>query len=186
MFKYYVKYILYKSNIPPMRTISEILWILFSGIGLFLLYILAAIPMITSIIGIIFVPKLLQIAAFSFNPIRYEIVYNTHFTSVHHDPKHVVTKIANLIWFIFVGWEFFIIHILFALVQFATIIGAGNGIRHLKIAKETMFPYGKHIRPAPYPVKPIKPGQVLSRPVYSTNLDAGYPIGLDETNRLTN
>lgn len=154
--KYYVRYILWKTNTPPLKTVSEVLWILISGWGLFITYVLATVPLFTSIIGIVFVPKVIQIAIFSFDPIGWEIVPNVYPTSSIHDPNNMFVRLMNILWFIFLGWEFFIMHVVFAVVQALTIVGLGNAIRHIQIATATIFPFGKHIQRTPLPIKPSR------------------------------
>jgi len=114
------------------------------------------VPLFASIIGIVFIPKIIQIAIYSFNPIGWEIVPNANPTSFIHDPNNILVRFMNILWFIFLGWEFFLMHLVFAIVQALTIFGIGNAIRHLHIAKATIFPFGKHIQRTPIPIRPSR------------------------------
>src|SRR6478609_1792220 len=158
-FKYYIDYILWRTQVPPWRYVSQALWILLSGWIFFLSYILAAVPLTLSIVGIIFVPKVVQIAIFSFDPIGFAVVKTTNPSRWYHDPHNPIVIILNIAWFILLGWEFFLLHIVFAIVQALTIVGIGNAITHLKIAVQTITPYGKHIEIRPHPLRPVKPMQ---------------------------
>lgn len=160
MNNYYLKYILYKTHTPPLRTVSEVLWILISGWTLFIGYMITILPLITSIVGVVFVPKMVQIAVFAFDPIRMEIVRNTTPTKWYHNPNNFFVICANIVWLVLFGWEFFIAHMILAFVQLLTIVGAGNAIRHVQIGFHTLFPFGKHIRPAHLPIRPVKAGQL--------------------------
>lgn len=156
MVSYYIAYVLWKTQTPPLRYVSETLWIILSGWVLFLLYVIATVPLILTGIGILFIPKLLQIAVFSFNPIGSEIILNPTPTRWYHDPNNILVKIFNVIFFIFIGWEFFLLHIIMAIVQAITIFGIGNAITHFKIAKQTIAPFGKHVQKRLHPVRPVR------------------------------
>jgi uncharacterized membrane protein YccF (DUF307 family) len=153
---YTLRYIYWRTQVAPLRQISEIFWIVLSGIPLFLFYMTAAFAALTSILGIIFIPKIFQLAIHSFNPIGSEIVRNVSPTSTLHDPNSLLVKLLNILWFLCLGWEFFIIHIILAIIQMATIFGIGNAFKHLKLGVHCLFPYGKHIQPAPIPPKPTR------------------------------
>ena len=99
-----------------------------------------------------------QIAIYAFDPIGWEIVKNSAPSHWIHDPTNWFVRLMNIIWFIFLGWEFFILHVMFAIIQACTIIGIGNAIKQLMIAKETLFPFGKTIRMTTIPTRPVKPG----------------------------
>lgn len=178
---YPIQYILWRTQTPPLRTISKILWIVISGWLLFLSYFLATIPLLLSIVGIPFIPKMFQIAIFTFNPIGLEIVKNVGTADAplrwYHNPRNFVVVIMNILWFIFFGWEFFIIHTILALVQLLTIFGIGNAINQMKIAKETLFPFGKHIQVKPVPARPVRhPAQPQLHPSPLQSLDTVHPV----------
>jgi uncharacterized membrane protein YccF (DUF307 family) len=160
MAPYIVQYIWWRTQTPPLRTVSEILWILISGWLLFLSYILTIVPLFCSIIGIVFIPKVVHIAIFAFDPIGLQIVKNVAAPGNplrwYRNPKNFVVRIMNVCWFIFLGWEFFLLQFILAMVQFLTIFGIGNAINQLKIGKETLMPFGKRIQPRPMPVKPVR------------------------------
>ncbi|KAJ3190112.1 hypothetical protein HDU85_000403 [Gaertneriomyces sp. JEL0708] len=156
-YRYWVRYALWRTNTPPLVTISKILWILINGWILFLLYLFAAFGLILTLIGIPFIPEIFKIAIFSFNPIGKRMARNLGPTSVFNNPESALVKIMNIIWVILFGWEFFLFQLGLAIIQFITIIGIGNGIRQWQIAKATLLPFGKVIENEPLPVKPVKP-----------------------------
>jgi len=76
------------------------------------------------IIGIVFVPKILQLSVFVLDPIGYELVSNRQVARTsgmplkwRHDPHHPFLIIVNIVWLILFGWSFFLVHIFSAIVQ---------------------------------------------------------------------
>lgn len=170
---YYLKLIYWYTQVPPLRTISQISWILISGWLLFLSYILSIIPLILATfgMGIIFVPKICFLAKFSFNPVGHAFVKNVstldnpRHLHWHEDPNNIFVRILNVIWFFLIGWSFFIMHIVLAIVQLVTIVGIGNAITHLKIAKATLQPFGRRVVHVSYPIRPVKKQQTADIPM---------------------
>jgi uncharacterized membrane protein YccF (DUF307 family) len=138
---------IWKTQVPPLRTVSRFLWIFLSGWSLFLLYAGAAVALIPTVIGLVFFPKMLQIALLALDPVDKELVHGAGYTTM---PE----KILNGLWLILFGWEIFLFHIFLAIIQALTIYGIGNAVRHYEIATATLLPYGKEVVPRPMPHRP--------------------------------
>jgi len=142
-----IKLFIWRTQVPPLRTVSRVLWIAFSGWSLFLLYATAAVALIPTCVGIVFLPKMLQIAVFAFDPISKTLVAKA-------GELTLTEKILNGVWVVLFGWEIFLAHLILAMVQAITVYGIGNAVRHVRIAKETLLPFGKEVVNRPTPHRP--------------------------------
>ena len=189
---YWIKYILWRTQTPPWRTFSEIFWIIFSGWYLFLLYVTVAVGLCFTIIGIPFVFKIFEMLPYVFNPIGYGLVSNRKtlvpnatptIPEWYHDPHHPFIILVNVVWFVLFGWEFFLMHIVSALVQLLTIVGVGNAITNCKIAITMLAPFGRHIEAVPYPTKPFRKGVA---PVLPVSVQSQTPVAPVNTMTTSN
>jgi uncharacterized membrane protein YccF (DUF307 family) len=136
--------------------------VLFSGWYLFLFYVGVAVTLIVTIVGWVFIPKLLQLSVFVFDPIGFEMVSNRKTLPIgqtlswRHDPHHPFLILVNIVWFVFLGWIFFLVHLFSGLIQLLTVVGVGNAITNGKIAIAMLAPFGKSIQRVPTPPKPVR------------------------------
>ena len=120
-----------------MRTLLNIIWVVFGGFWLFLGYVffgvLACIVIITIPAGI----ASFRIAGYALWPFGREVV---------ETPEAGVTSgLSNIIWFLVAGLWLAIGHITTAAAQAITIIGIPLAIANLKMIPVTCFPFGKRI-----------------------------------------
>ena len=118
-----------------MKLLSNIIWFILGGLWLFLAWALLGILLCITIVGIPFGVQCFKLAFFSAMPYGNRIILDY--------AKH---PIANLIWAIFIGWEFAIAHLLLGLLCCITIIGIPHGIQCFKITKLALFPFGAKIK----------------------------------------
>ncbi len=120
-----------------MRTILNIIWLVFGGIWLAALYfiagILAFIPIVTIPFGIA-----------SFRMARY-VLWPYGKAVVEKPGAGVASGVANVLWFVLFGWWLAIGHVVTAVAQSLTIIGIIDAIVNLKMIPVTCFPFGKRI-----------------------------------------
>lgn len=117
-----------------MRIISNIIWILFGGIWLALLWALSGILLCITIVGIPFGIQCFKAAGLSFAPYGKKVVLDF--------AKH---PIANTLWAIFGGWGMAIAYFFTGVLNCITIIGISKGIQCFKIMKLAFFPFGAEI-----------------------------------------
>lgn len=120
-----------------MRTILNIIWLVFGGIWLAALYFLAGILACIFIITIPF-------GIASFRMARY-VLWPYGKAVVDKPNAGVGSAIANVVWFILCGWWLAIGHVVTAVAQALTIIGIIDAIVNLKMIPVTCFPFGKRI-----------------------------------------
>ena len=121
-----------------MKTLLNIIWLLFSGIPLALLYALAGLVMCITIIGI---P--LGVAAFRMTNM---VVWPFGRTAVRRADAGAGSAIANVLWWLILG------HLITAIAAALTIIGIPLAIGNLKLIPITLTPYGREIVSTDQPV----------------------------------
>ena len=118
-----------------LRILSNIIWILFGGIWLALLWGLCGIVLCITVVGIPFGVQCFKAAMLSLAPYGKEVTLNLK--------EH---PIANTIWAIVGGWEMAILYLLIALINCITIVGIPRGIQCFKIMKLAFFPFGAKVK----------------------------------------
>ncbi len=123
-----------------MTTLLNIIWLVFSGIWLGLLYALAGVIMCLTIIGI---P--LGVAAFRLTSM---VVWPFGRTAVRKPGAGAGSAIANVLWFVLCGWWLILGHLITAVAMAVTIIGIPLAVGNLKLIPITLTPYGREIVPS--------------------------------------
>jgi uncharacterized membrane protein YccF (DUF307 family) len=121
------------------RLLLNIIWVLFGGIWLWLLYLLAGVIACVTIIGIPF-----GLAAFR---IGWYALWPFGRTVVDHPAAGVGSMVGNVLWVIVFGWWLAIGHITTAIAQALTIVGIPLALGNLKLVPVSLFPLGKRIVP---------------------------------------
>ena len=120
-----------------MRTILNIIWVVFAGWALFLGYVLAGILLCIPIITIPWAIASFRLAGYSFWPFGREVVAKPS--------AGVGAFLGNVIWVILAGWWLAIGHIISGLLLCVTIIGIPMGIADFKMVSISLMPLGKDI-----------------------------------------
>lgn len=123
-----------------MSALGNIIWFLFGGFIMAILYFLAGILLCITIIGIPFGLQLFKIARFVMLPFGYQM-QNVG------GSMGCLAIVFNLIWIFLGWWELAIMHCIIGLIFCITIIGIPFGYQHFKIALGTVFPFGQEIVP---------------------------------------
>lgn len=118
-----------------MSFIGNLFWFILGGFIMGILYILIGLIYCVTIIGIPFGYQLMKIGLFVFHPFG----RNADFRVNQPD---IIRIIFNIIWILFGGVQLAIMHCIFGLICFITIIGIPFGIQHFKIARMTILPFG--------------------------------------------
>ncbi|MCX8793663.1 YccF domain-containing protein [Vibrio parahaemolyticus] len=128
-----------------MRTIGNIIWFLFGGVFMGLLWWLFGILAFISIIGIPWGRACFVMGNFSFFPFGKEAVSRDELTNEMDIGTSPLGVIGNVLWFVFAGLWLAIGHILSAAACFVTIIGIPFALQHLKLAVISLAPIGKTV-----------------------------------------
>ncbi|HWC87747.1 MAG TPA: YccF domain-containing protein [Solirubrobacteraceae bacterium] len=120
-----------------MRVVLNIIWLLFAGLWMALLYVLAALICFLFIITIPFGIAALRIAAFALWPFGS--------TVVKRPDAGVASGIGNVLWILFCGWWLALAHLLTGIALCATIIGIPLGLANFKLIPVSLVPLGREI-----------------------------------------
>ena len=127
-----------KTEVMAVRTVGNVLWILFGGAFLALLWFLAAIICFISIIGIPIGLQCLKFASFVLYPFGRVAEYSGkmgHF-------------LLNVLWILLFGWELALASVTVGLIWCVTIVGIPFGIQSIKFAQLAIMPFGTEIVPS--------------------------------------
>jgi uncharacterized membrane protein YccF (DUF307 family) len=107
------------------------------------LWLIAAVIMAITIIGLPWARAALTIAGYTLLPFGHRIVQRP--SGIGAGP---LGSVGNLIWLLLAGWWIALAHLIIALGLAITIIGIPFAWAHLKLAGLALWPIGKEIVPA--------------------------------------
>lgn len=113
----------------------NILWIIFGGLFLALMWTLAGVILCVTIVGIPVGRQCFKFASLMIAPFGKEIVYSTDSMSF----------LINILWIIFFGWELAISSLIIGILWCITIIGLPIGTQCIKFSKLALMPFGAKI-----------------------------------------
>jgi uncharacterized membrane protein YccF (DUF307 family) len=133
---------------PPASILLNVLWIVFGGLHMALAWLLAAILMAITIIGLPWARAAFNIAAYTLLPFGQKAVRRDSLTGQTDIGTGPLGLIGNVIWLVLAGWWLALAHIVTAIVLAITIIGIPFAWAHVKLAGLALWPIGKVIVPA--------------------------------------
>jgi uncharacterized membrane protein YccF (DUF307 family) len=120
------------------RVLLNIIWLVLAGFWLALGYVLAALLVAITIIGIPFAVQAIKLAGFALWPFGRTLLPS----EIRHKGLSVV---GNVIWFVLAGWWLALAHLLTGILLCLTIIGIPLGVASFKMAGAALVPFGKEI-----------------------------------------
>jgi uncharacterized membrane protein YccF (DUF307 family) len=123
-----------------MRTLLNLIWLILCGWWMALLYTIAGIVMCVLIITIPFGLQAFKLAGFMLWPFGRAVV--------RRPDAGAPSVLGNVIWFVLVGWELAIGHVVSAVLLAITIIGIPLALANLKLVPISLLPFGRTIVPA--------------------------------------
>jgi uncharacterized membrane protein YccF (DUF307 family) len=132
----------------PVSMILNIFWILCGGLWMAAGWVIAAIIMAITIIGLPWARAAFNIAVYTLLPFGQKAVSRDSLTGQSDLGTGVFGLIGNLIWLVLAGWWLALGHIVTAVVLAVTIIGIPFAWAHVKLAGVALWPIGKVIVPA--------------------------------------
>ena len=128
-----------------MSLILNILWIVFGGLWMAAGWLLAAVIMAITIIGIPWARAAFNIAFYTLLPFGNTAVSREEATAEPSIGTGPLGVLGNLIWLILAGWWLALGHLITAVMWAITIIGLPFAWAHLKLASLALWPVGKSI-----------------------------------------
>lgn len=123
-----------------MNLLLNIVWLVFGGFILVLGYLLGALLLCITIIGIPFGIQCFKLAGLALAPFGREV-------REKEPPSGCLAVIMNIIWIILPGLELAVLHLILALAFAITIIGLPLAAQHLKMTRLALIPFGFEVRP---------------------------------------
>ena len=118
-----------------MKLIGNIIWFVFGGLILGLLWTVLGVLLCITIVGIPFGTQCFKVAKLSFAPLGRSVKL--------HPTKHLI---CNIIWAALVGWWLVLFYLVGAIFCFISIVGFTNGVLALKLMKLSFMPFGAKIK----------------------------------------
>ena len=121
-----------------MKFLGNLVWLVFGGLLVAVIYFLVGLLMCITIIGIPFGVQLIKLGIYALWPFGHELVNGPN------EPGCLST-VMNLLWILLGWWEIAVIHLVCGLFLCVTLIGIPWGLQHFKMALSAIFPFGKEI-----------------------------------------
>jgi uncharacterized membrane protein YccF (DUF307 family) len=132
---------------PALSFLLNLLWIVFGGLWMAVAWLVAAIIMAITIIGLPWTRAAFNIAVYTLLPFGKTAVSRAAYTGRKDLGTGPLGVLGNIVWFVFAGWWLALGHLVFALGLAITIIGLPFAWAHLKLAGLALWPIGKMIVP---------------------------------------
>ena len=121
-----------------MKTIGNILWVIFGGLEIAIEYFISGVALMITIIGIPFGLQSMKLGLLALWPFGSEVIGK--------ESQHGCLNIfMNVLWFFIGGIWIWLTHIAFGIVFYITIIGIPFGKMHFRLAKLALSPFGKEV-----------------------------------------
>ncbi len=130
---------------PLLSFLLNLLWVFTGGLWMAAAWLLAALIMAVTIIGLPWTRAAFNIALYTFLPFGNRAVSRARFTGQEDLGTGPLGCLGNLIWLVLAGWWLALLHIVHAIVLGITIIGIPFAWAHLKLAKLALWPVGRMI-----------------------------------------
>jgi len=132
----------------PLSILLNILWILVGGAYMAFGWLVAAVIMAITIIGLPWARAAFNIAVYTLLPFGSRAVDRAELTGVADTGTGPLGVIGNIIWFVLASCSHLHLNPSTAIVWAITIIGLPFAWAHLKLAGIALWPIGKTIVPA--------------------------------------
>lgn len=122
-----------------MNILGNIIWIVFGGFIIFIMYVISSVLLCLTIIGIPFGIQTLKLSMLALVPFGKDVVNKPN------EPGCLST-IMNIIWILVGGLWISLTHFVFGLLLAITIVGIPFALQHFKLGMLALTPFGKEIR----------------------------------------
>jgi len=131
----------------PVSLLLNVLWIVLGGAEMAFGWLIAAVIMAITIIGLPWARAAFNIAIYTLLPFGQQAVSRAALTGREDTGTGPLGLIGNIIWLVLAGWWLALGHLLAAVLLAITIIGIPFAWAHLKLAGIALWPIGKAIVP---------------------------------------
>ena len=129
----------------PLSLLLNLLWIVFGGLWMALGWIVAAVIMAITIIGLPWARAAFNIASYTLLPFGRKAVSRAEHLGTHDLGTGPFGLLGNIVWLVLAGWWLALGHLLTAILWAVTIVGIPFAWAHFKLAGIALWPIGKMI-----------------------------------------
>jgi uncharacterized membrane protein YccF (DUF307 family) len=126
----------------------NVLWIVSGGLWMSVAWVVAAVIMAITIIGLPWTRAAFNIALYTLLPFGQKAVPRDQYSGSEDVGTGPLGVLGNIIWLVLAGWWLALGHLITAFLLAITIIGIPFAWAHLKLAGLALWPIGKMIVPA--------------------------------------
>ncbi|WP_448204168.1 YccF domain-containing protein [Azospirillum sp. sgz302134] len=130
---------------PLISLLLNILWVVTGGIWMAAGWLLAAMLMVVTIVGIPWARSALTIAWYTLLPFGQTAVRRDEFRGREDIGTGLLGTLGNVVWFVLAGWWLALGHLVIAVPLALSIIGLPFAWAHLKLAALALWPVGTQI-----------------------------------------
>jgi len=120
------------------KTVLNVFWLVLAGLWLALGYLLAAILLAITIVGLPFAKQSLKLARYALWPFGWALVESP-------DRMRALSAVGNVLWFVLAGWWLALVHLVSGIALCLTIVGIPLGIADIKMAGAALVPFGRSV-----------------------------------------
>ncbi|HLH94553.1 MAG TPA: YccF domain-containing protein [Xanthobacteraceae bacterium] len=132
----------------PLSLVLNLVWIVFGGLWMAVGWVVAALIMAITIVGLPWTWSALTMASYTLLPFGHTVVSRAEYAGREDIGTGPLGLIGNLIWLVLAGWWLALGHLITAVLWAVTIIGLPFAWAHLKLAGLALWPIGKMVVPA--------------------------------------
>jgi uncharacterized membrane protein YccF (DUF307 family) len=126
----------------------NILWIVFGGLYMAIGWVIAAVLMAITIVGLPWTRAAFNIASYTLLPFGQKAVSRAQYSGSADVGTGPLGVVGNIVWLVLAGWWLALGHLITAIILAVTIVGIPFAWAHLKLAGIALWPIGKMIVPA--------------------------------------
>jgi uncharacterized membrane protein YccF (DUF307 family) len=124
------------------------LWVLFGGLWMAIGWVIAAVLMAITIIGLPWARAAINIAWYTLLPFGQKAVSRADYSGHEDIGTGPLGVLGNIVWLVLAGWWLALGHLVTAIILAFTVIGLPFAWAHMKLAALALWPIGKIIVPA--------------------------------------
>jgi uncharacterized membrane protein YccF (DUF307 family) len=132
----------------PLSLLLNLLWIVFGGLWMAAGWIIAAVFMAITVIGLPWTRAAFNIAAYTLLPFGQKAMSRTQYYGHPDMGTGPLGVLGNVLWLVLAGWWLALGHLITAIMLAITIIGIPFAWAHVKLAGLALWPIGKIVVPA--------------------------------------
>jgi uncharacterized membrane protein YccF (DUF307 family) len=125
----------------------NVLWIVLGGLWMAVAWLIAAVVMAITVIGLPWSRAAFTIAGYTLLPFGQKAVSRAEYFGRDDVGTGAFGVLGNIIWLVLAGWWLALGHLVAAVICAVTIIGIPFAWAHLKLAGIALWPIGKVIVP---------------------------------------